>query len=112
LKTLKRASSILRKSKPNKNSKIKINSLEEKEIELIKKISEFPEIVLNAYKNLNPSVIANYSYQLAQIFSEFYHACPVIGNEKENFRLELVNSFRQVLKNSLGLLGIETLEEM
>ncbi len=107
-----RASSILRKSKPNKNSKIKINSLEEKEIELIKKISEFPEIVLNAYKNLNPSVIANYSYQLAQIFSEFYHTCPVIGDEKENFRLELVKSFRQVLKNSLGLLGIETMEEM
>ena len=91
---------------------MKIKNLESKEIELVKKISEFPDIVLNAYKNLNPSVIASYSYQLAQIFSEFYHACPVIGNEKENFRLELVNSFRQVLKNSLTLLGIETIEEM
>jgi len=106
-----RASSILRKSKIQ-NSNRKIKNLEPKEIELVKKISEFPEVVLNAYKNLNPSVIAGYSYQLAQIFSEFYHACPVIGNEKENFRLELVNSFRQVLKNSLALLGIETMEEM
>ena len=84
----------------------------EKEIELVKKLSQFPEIVLNSYKNLNPAIIANYSYQLAQIFNEFYHSCPVIGNKKQNFRLHLVEAFRIVLKNSLSLLGIESLEEM
>jgi arginyl-tRNA synthetase len=61
---------------------------------------------------MNPAIIANYSYKLAQTFNEFYHACPVMGSESESFRLHLVQIFRQVLKNALYLLGIETLEEM
>jgi len=107
-----RANSILAKVKLN-NKKIIIDNLEEKEIALSKKLSDFQKVVEDAYKNLNPSLIANYSYQLAQIFNEFYHACPVIGSkEKESFRIALVNCFRQVLKNALYLLGIETLEKM
>ncbi len=105
-----RANSILKKSK-KKDSENSFE-LEEKEISLIKKMSEFKEVVGKAYNSLNPSYIANYSYQLAQIFNEFYHACPVIGSKKEKFRISLVESFMQVLKNSLGLLGIETLDEM
>lgn len=106
-----RASSILRKS-DTILKKFEVYELEEKETELIKKLSQFPEAVLDAWRTLNPAVIANYSYQLAQVFNEFYHTCKVIGSEQETFRLALVESFRQVLKNSLGLLGIETIEEM
>ena len=106
-----RASSILRKLK-NKKSNSPLEYLEEKEIALIKKLSDFENIALNAYKNTNPSLIANYSYQLAQIFNEFYHSCPVLNSDKESFRIELVKAFRQVLKNSLYLIGIDTLEEM
>lgn len=106
-----RASSILRKSNTTLK-KFEVNELGEKETDLVTKLSQFPEAVINASRNLNPSVIANYSYQLAQIFNEFYHTCKVIGSEQETFRLALVESFRQVLKNSLGLLGIETVEEM
>jgi len=105
-----RASSIMKKAPEQK--KFEIYDLEPEEINLVKKLSQFPEIVLNAYNNLNPSVIANYSYTIAQAFNEFYHACKVIGSKQESFRLALVQSFRQVLKNSLNLLGIETLEEM
>ena len=105
-----RAGSILKKAPEQK--KFEVRELEEKEIELVKKLSQFPEAVLNAGKNLSPSIIANYSYQLAQIFNEFYHSCKVIGSEQEAFRLALVQSFRQVLKNSLKLLGIETVEKM
>jgi arginyl-tRNA synthetase len=105
-----RASSIMKKAP--KEKKFKVYDLDETEVALVKKLSQFPEIVFSAYKNLNPSIIANYSYQLAQIFNEFYHACKVIGSEQEAFRLALVQSFRQVLKNSLKLLGIETIEEM
>lgn len=106
-----RASSIINKSKVN--SKFEIHKLEDKEMELVKKLSQFSDAVVNAYRNLNPSVIANYSYQLAQTFNEFYHSCQVIGSEdQETFRLALVQSFRQVLQNSLALLGIETVEEM
>lgn len=107
-----RASSIIRKTKNINKSKIKINSLSNCEINLIKKISSFPEIVMKSQKTLNPSLIANYSFELAQIFNEFYHSCPVIGNESESFRISLINSFRTVMKNSLYLLGIDVLEEM
>lgn len=105
-----RASSIMKKAVGQK--KFRVYDLEDKEIALVKKLSRFPDVVLNARKNLNPSVIANYSYQLAQTFNEFYHSCRVIGSKQEAFRLALVQSFRQVLKNSLELLGIKTLEEM
>jgi len=108
-----RASSILRKAKRKKGKqKFIIKNLHEKEIELIKKLSQFPEIVLKANNAYNPSLIANYSYQLAKIFNEFYQVCPVIGSEQESFRLSLVESFRYVLKNSLNLLGIDVLEKM
>ena len=105
-----RASSILKKAK--NDDKFEIYDLESKEIELAKKLLEFREVVLASYKNLSPSLIANYSYQLAQIFNEFYHSCQVIGSKQESFRLALVEAFRQILKNSLKLLGIKTLEEM
>jgi arginyl-tRNA synthetase len=105
-----RASSILRKA--GSQGDFKIEELEPKELELVKKLSQFPEVILRAYENLNPSLIANYSYQIAKLFNEFYHACPVIGAENEAFRLTLVEAFRQILRNSLELLGIETLEEM
>ena len=107
-----RASSILRKANPKNKKQETFESLEQKEIELVKKLEQFPEIVLKSYKTLNPSLIANYSYQLAQIFNEFYHTCPVIGSENEFFRLKLVESFKIVLKNSLNLLGIEEIEKM
>lgn len=106
-----RAGSILKKAKIKAKLEI-TKELEQKEIELVKKLSQFPEIILNSYKNLNPSLIANYSYQLAKIFNEFYHACPVIGSENQSFRISLIEAFRYVLKNSLNLLGIKTIERM
>ncbi len=105
-----RASSILRKTK--NRDKFEILDLEDKEIELVKKILQFPEAVFHSYTLLNPSIIANYSYQLSKSFNEFYHACPVIGSEQEAFRLALTEAFRQVLRNAFSLLGVKLLEEM
>jgi len=107
-----RASSIIRKTKNFNKSKVKVENLSPSEINLIKKIYNFPEVVQKSQKYLNPSLIANYSFELAQAFNEFYHSCPVIGDKSEAFRLLLVNSFRTTMKNSLYLLGIEVLEEM
>ncbi len=105
-----RASSIMRKAKVEKaNTFI---DLKDEEVALIKKIEMFPEIVKRAYEHLAPNLIANYSFELAQMFNEFYHACPVMGSEQAGFRLSLVDAFRKTLNKSLGLLGIETLEEM
>ena len=106
-----RASSILRKVKKY-SKKIQINNLEKKEEELIKKLEDFSGVVLKSYENLNPSLIARYSYELAQIFNEFYHECPVLDSENKDFRLNLVEAFRIVLRNSLNLLGIDILEKM
>jgi len=105
-----RASSIIRKVKSK--VAVKIGDLETAEIKLLKKIDSFEEVVVKAYDNLAPNVIANYSFELAQIFNEFYHACPVMGSDSKDFRLKLVDAFRITLKKSLGLLGIETIEEM
>lgn len=105
-----RASSILRKAKFKAGKKIL--DLKEQEINLIKKLSQFSEIAEKASLTLNPALIANYSFQLAQIFNEFYHFCPVIKSRQKSFRLSLVQAFRIVMKNSLSLLGVEVLEEM
>ncbi|MGY4884085.1 MAG: arginine--tRNA ligase [Nanobdellota archaeon] len=106
-----RASSILSKLKKQKQD-LSLNELDEKEIALVKKLSEFKNIVSKSINELNPSFIANYSYQLAKVFNEFYHACPVIGSDKESFRVDLVICFRQIMKTSLYLMGIDTLEKM
>jgi arginyl-tRNA synthetase len=106
-----RASSILRKSKKKPKTEIK-HTPEVYEIELLKKLSQFSKEVSNASQQLNPAIIANYSTELAQIFSEFYHYCPVISSGEEEFRLALVEAFRIVIKQSLFLLGIEVMEEM
>ena len=108
-----RASSIIKKSK----AKIIVKEnliLNDNENKLVKAISEFPEIVENAYNQLSPHIIANYTFKLAQVFNEFYHECPVLNQPKEIMlsRLALVKATKQVLKNSLFLLGIEAPEQM
>jgi len=105
-----RASSILRKSK--KKPELKIKKIQDSEFKLIKKISELEEVVDRSIKQLNPSFIAHYAYQLSQTFNEFYHANKVIGTDEEEFRLKLIDAFRTTLKQSLSLLGIDVLEEM
>ncbi len=106
-----RASSILKNVKKN-TKHFDIPAPNEQEIALAKKINEFPEIVQKAGETLNPSIIANYSFQLAQTFNEFYHSCKVVGCEYEMFRAHLVRAFQNTIKKSLYLLGIEVMEEM
>ena len=106
-----RANSILRKAKEIPAIEPPQN-LDEKEIELVLKLNEFPLEVFNSYKNLNPAVVANYAYTLAQMFNEFYHVFPVLKSDNETFRINVVEAFRQILKNALWLLGIDVLERM
>ena len=105
-----RANSILRKVKSKKT--MKILDLKKEEIALLKKINDFPKIVSKSYEQLSPNLVANYCYELAKMFNEFYHSCPVLGSEEEGFRLKLIGVFKETLKKGLGLLGIETLEKM
>ena len=105
-----RATTLLKKVKSKK--KIEIIDLKDSEIKLLKKVAQYPSIVKKAYDLLSPNLIANYSFELAKQFNEFYHDCPVLGSIEEGFRLKLVEAFRITLGKALALLSIETLEEM
>ncbi len=108
-----RISSILKKD--NLNPKADLSLLNEKEDdELIKALSNFPEIISKATSELRPHLIANYIYSLAQTFNEYYHKHNILkADEKvKDARLLLISAVRQVLKNGLNLLGIDVLEKM
>ena len=109
-----RANSILRKvgfTIP-KNGIIP-NELEQQEIELIDMISRFPAIIQRAASAMKPLEIANYAYNLARAFNDFYMCCPVLTSKIEkDFRLRVVAATYQTIKNSLSLLGIEVPQKM
>ena len=112
LYTFARARNILRKAKYKPSSKIEFSDLSDLEKRIVFALSQFPSVVENSYMQYSPNLIANYSFQLAQLFNEFYHKEKVIGAENEHFRLSLVDSFSQVLKNALSLLNISVIERM
>ena len=116
--TYARIRSILRKAKDlgvnwnDIDSEIDLNL---KELELIKKISIFPEIVSEAGSSYSPALIANYCYDLAKEFNQFYHDYTILGENDESkkiLRLVLTENTSKVIKNGMKLLGIECPERM
>jgi len=107
-----RARNIIKKAGHKIDSNFEIYGIGDSEKKIVELMASFPEVVKEAEQKLSPSTIAHFSYDLAKAFNEFYHECPVIGSENEKFRLKLVDSFSQVLKNSLRLLGINTIAKM
>lgn len=81
---------------------------------LIKDLIKYSEISIEAQNTNDPSVLAQYLFNLAQNFNAFYHELPVLKAEPEIMlvRLQLIEAVKQVLANGLELLGIPTLEEM
>ena len=82
----------------------------EKEITLIQKIADFPSVVEDAGRNYSPAVIANYCYDLAKEYNQFYHDYPILKEEDENvraMRLLLSSVTAQTLKSAVALLGME-----
>ena len=71
---------------------------------------EFPGAVVRAAEQYKPSVLADYLFQTAQLYSSFYQSSPILKSEEavKNARLKLCALFGEVLKTGLGLLGIET----
>jgi len=111
--TYARASSILKKKKARKNVNFELLNKNE-EIKLVETLGKFSDVINGSLFNLEPHIIANYAYELAKAFNEFYHNCKCVGVEEEleNARLSLVTAFRYVIKNSLDLLGIDVSERM
>ena len=106
-----RCCSILRKA-GSVDYETELKYEHESEKDLIKMLASFPEIIEESIKERNPAVVAEYAFNVASAFNAFYRDCRVIGDEKEKERLLLVDATRQVIKNCLGILGIEALEEM
>jgi len=108
-----RASSILKKAKRKKiRLKPDIIDLTDQENKIVRKLSKFPENLRETSKQLNPALLSNYLFELAQLFNKFYHSCPVINSNQKEFRITLVKSFKIVLGEGLRLLGIKPLEKM
>ena len=113
LYTYARAKSILRKKSASRFSSFK-EQLNESEQKLVFLLMLFDTTIDSAVGKRDPSEVAQYLYELAATFNEFYHAHKVIGvgGDLEKMRLQLVSKTAQVLSDGLKLLGIETIEEM
>jgi arginyl-tRNA synthetase len=86
---------------------------EEKERAVMRDLAKFSEHIALAAADYRPNILANYLHGLAQKFNNFYNNVNVLqSGENKEFRLKLVEATAQVLKNGLGLLGIDVLEKM
>jgi arginyl-tRNA synthetase len=109
-----RIKSILRKA-GNFNASIGEIELHPKERDLLKLIYDFQQTVIDAGNNYSPALIANYVYDLAKEFNQFYHDCQILKEENQNiklFRLQLIKFIAQIIKASMDLLGAKVPEQM
>ena len=85
-----------------------------KEHDLILKLSKYNETTIKAGDKYNPSLLAKYLFELAQLTNDYYHSTPIL-KEKNNLlhtRLALITAINQIINNGLSLLGIATTKEM
>ena len=86
-----------------------------KEEAVVQHLSDFASVVRQASEEFAPNAIANYCYELAKEYNQFYHDYKVLGETDENkrqFRLVLSRNVAKVLRLGMGLLGIEMPERM
>jgi arginyl-tRNA synthetase len=87
-------------------------ALQPGERSLARKISEYPEVIQKAARELMPHHVCTYLYELAQTFNRFYEHNRVVGDGREAERLQLVTLYADVLKDGLALLGITAPDRM
>lgn len=111
--TCARANSVLQKG--GIPTEYEIPELSAEEVELVKAIATFPDVVKTAAEKYEPSCIARFAVDVAQKFNKFYFNCKILAAEDEktkNFRLVLTNATLQALKNAFRLLGIGIPDKM
>lgn len=84
------------------------------ETNLIKKLVEWPDLIQQVARTLDPSSVATYAFELAQLFNTFYekHSVVMASSAEKPFRIKLVQKFAIVFKDVLESLGIEAPERM
>jgi arginyl-tRNA synthetase len=115
-----RIKSILRKADekgvPHTLAAVKSESaLTPKEVRIIKLLNTFPAKVAEAGAAHSPALIANYAYELAKEFNQYYHDTPILREENQEllqYRLVLVETIAKVLSKAMSILGITLPERM
>jgi len=116
--TYARIQSVLRKAVGKGiviRNELNIDSISLKEKDLLKRITLFPSVIDEAANNYSPAVLANYCYELVKEYNQFYHDHSILGEnnlELRNLRLIISATVASVVKNGMGLLGIEMPERM
>ena len=88
------------------------SELASEEKDLIKRLTEFPDVVEEAVARRGPHALPNYAIRVADDFHRFYHEHRVLESETEAFRLGLVRATQSVIARSLDLVGVEAPERM
>ena len=113
--TYARIQSVLRKASEEPVAADLHISLSDKEQYIIKLLAKLPEVVREAGATYSPALLANYSYDLAKEFNQFYHDFSILKEEDKavrNFRLLLAKECGEAIKNAMGMLGIEIPDRM
>ena len=90
-------------------------SISEKECGIIRMLNEFPAVIRQAGTDYSPSGIANYTYELAKEYNQFYHDFSILREENESikaFRILLTRNVGKVIKTAMNILGIDVPERM
>ena len=113
--TYARIQSIIRKANFDFVAKTAIETLHEKEKEVLKQLELFPEVIQNAAQNHSPALIANYTYDLVREYNSFYQAVPILGSNVQDekiFRVQLSKKVSDTIAAAFQLLGIQVPERM
>jgi arginyl-tRNA synthetase len=110
-----RIKSVLRKAEDFNSTTVSDTEPGAKETELIKLIADFPDVLVQAGQNYSPALIANYIYELAKNYNQFYHDFPILKEENQGLRtlrLELSAKIADIIRRGMDLLGIEVPDRM
>lgn len=114
--TYARIRSVLRKSdEADAATDITAYEPNEKEIEIIQRIADFPSVVSEAGRTYSPALIANYVFEMAKGYNQFYHDYSILKEENgvaRAFRLHLSRTVADIIRRGFSLLGVEVPERM
>ncbi len=113
--TYARIRSVLRRAGDRDYAAAELAVPSPKEAVLIRKVGDFPKVVAEAARTYSPALVANYCYDLAKEYNQFYHDYPMLREEdeaKRNLRLLLSQVVARTLRSAASLLGMEMPERM
>ncbi|OGM87536.1 arginine--tRNA ligase [Candidatus Woesebacteria bacterium RIFOXYD1_FULL_40_21] len=114
--TVARTNSVLAKTQKLKNSKtqrhLAIQQFNHEEELVLRALPRFADVIVDAAKSYSPNLLANYLFDLAQKYNNFYNTHRIIDSDNLILRLRLTSATGQILKNGLKLLGIQAPERM